>query len=124
MSGNPEPVITWYKDDMEIIGATRNELIIPEADLADRAMYYCTASNSLGSVTSEQAFLNIKGKLSIVLMLSKQTSSNHLGTGVVQYAFTVNTREEELFAVDEWVIAKSTECLQFNECKKFFSSLT
>ena len=61
VSGNPEPVVTWYKDDMEIIGATRNELIIPEADLADRAVYYCTASNSLGSVTSEQAFLNIKG---------------------------------------------------------------
>ena len=60
-SGNPEPVITWYKDAIEIVGATQSELIIPEVDLGDRAVYHCMASNSLGNITSKQAFLNIRG---------------------------------------------------------------
>ena len=60
--GNPEPVITWYKDGLEIIGATQKMLVIVEVDLLDRATYYCTAKNSLGNVTSEEAYLNIRGR--------------------------------------------------------------
>ena len=60
-SGNPEPVITWYKDATEIVGATQSELFIREVDLGDRAVYHCVASNSFGNVTSKQAFLNIRG---------------------------------------------------------------
>ena len=60
--GSPEPVITWYKDGLEIIGATRKMLVIVEVDFLDRATYYCTAINSLGNVTSEEAYLNIKGR--------------------------------------------------------------
>lgn len=59
--GNPEPVITWYKDGLEIIGATQKMLVIAEVDLLDRATYHCTAVNSLGNVTSEKAYLNIRG---------------------------------------------------------------
>ena len=60
--GNPEPVITWYKDGLEIIGATQKMLVIVEVDLLHRATYYCTAINSLGNVTSEEAYLNIRGR--------------------------------------------------------------
>ena len=61
--GSPEPVITWFKDDVEITGATQTALTIDEADLIDRAKYHCTASNLLGTVKSEEAFLGITGYL-------------------------------------------------------------
>ena len=61
VSGNPEPFITWYKDGLEIIGATQRTLIIAEVALLDRAAYSCTASNDLGNVTSNPAYLNIRG---------------------------------------------------------------
>lgn len=59
--GSPEPLITWYKDRLEIIGAAQRTLVIAEVDLLARAAYHCTALNSQGGVTSEEAYLNIRG---------------------------------------------------------------
>lgn len=61
--GNPEPVITWYNNDREIIGATQKMLVIVEVDLIDRGIYFCTAVNSLGNITSEEAYLNVRGRI-------------------------------------------------------------
>ena len=59
--GNPQPLITWFKDGLEMMGATTKTLVIGEVDLSDRAAYHCTAVNPQGSVTSEVAYLNIMG---------------------------------------------------------------
>lgn len=59
--GNPEPFITWYKDGLEMIGATQKNLVIDEVDLLDRAAYQCTAVNNRGNVTSDTAYVNIRG---------------------------------------------------------------
>lgn len=60
--GNPEPLITWFKDGLEIAGATLKTLVIGEVDLSDRGAYHCTAENSQGHVTSDLAYLNILGE--------------------------------------------------------------
>lgn len=61
VTGNPEPLITWYKDGVEMRGATQRRLSVVEVDFLDRAAYHCTAHNSLGNVTSDVAYLNIRG---------------------------------------------------------------
>ena len=59
--GNPEPVLTWFRDGLEIEGATQKTLVVDEVGISDRAVYHCTAANSQGSVTSDGAYLNIIG---------------------------------------------------------------
>ena len=61
--GNPEPLVTWYKDGIEIEGETSKTLAIAEVDLPDRAAYHCMALNSQGNVTSDEAYLNIRGEM-------------------------------------------------------------
>ena len=105
--GNPEPVITWYRDGLEIAGATKKKLTIAEVDLPDRAVYYCTAHNSQGSVMSEEAFLNIRGQTSRDQDKNEWKFFTNIlncsGLGLTQYFVAVSTSEEELSAVDEWV---------------------
>ncbi|CAI8042995.1 Vascular endothelial growth factor receptor 1, partial [Geodia barretti] len=80
--GNPQPLITWFKDGLEMMGATTKTLVIGEVDLSDRAAYHCTAVNPQGSVTSEVAYLNIMG--------------------LAQYAVVVISVETDLSEVDKW----------------------
>ena len=106
VDGNPEPLITWYKDGLEIIGATQRRIVITEVDLSARAAYHCTALNRLGSVISEEAYLNIRGtheQLGRIWIQPVKESSCYNYTGLAQYSLSVTTSEDDLSTVDTWV---------------------
>ena len=44
-AGDPEPTITWFKDDREIPGAISRTLVISEMELSNRGTYFCRAEN-------------------------------------------------------------------------------
>ena len=54
-SGDPEPVITWIKDDIRVTSANRfvlqpsGELSIREIGKSDEGNYKCVAKNEVGS---------------------------------------------------------------------------
>lgn len=61
-SGNPPPVITWYKDGIEIatgynpgirILSNGRRLEISNADVSDKGRYTCVAKNPAGSIDRE-----------------------------------------------------------------------
>ena len=83
VSGNPQPTIQWYKDGEVIKHEMSQYYVIESVDIADRGSYWCTASNSLGSITSNTALVNIHG--------------------IQQYLFSLYVPEEtyEGFNVDE-----------------------
>ncbi|CAI6343726.1 unnamed protein product [Macrosiphum euphorbiae] len=62
--GNPEPFITWVKDDIDLELSQRvqvfqnNTLIISKAERTDGGHYKCVTSNSLGR-KSFQAMVNV-----------------------------------------------------------------
>ena len=62
-SGNPTPIIKWYKDNRVIEGsqAIGNIFEIQEATPDDRGFYFCEASNSVGHSTSTEARLLLSG---------------------------------------------------------------
>lgn len=54
--GDPPPVVTWVKVDGELpITATREGglLTVPNVQLTDAGTYRCTATNTVGSQTSQ-----------------------------------------------------------------------
>ena len=62
-TGNPQPTITWYKDGRRITREVSQLLVIQEVELSDRGVYHCTAANTLGTVSSASAVVNIDGML-------------------------------------------------------------
>ena len=60
-SGSPQPRIQWYKDGSPLANQSSHVLVIEEADVSDRGIFYCTASNAEGVATSTLAVLNIAG---------------------------------------------------------------
>ncbi len=47
----------WYKDGVEIPGATEATLSIPGVTLEDEGLYYCVASNAIDAVVSDEVWL-------------------------------------------------------------------
>lgn len=45
VEGIPQPNITWYKDDIQLVGEMSNTLILDEVGLDDRGRYHCNATN-------------------------------------------------------------------------------
>ena len=103
VEGNPEPIVTWFRDGLEIVGATQERLVIEEMDLSDRARYHCTAKNSQGSVTSDKAYLNIQGGYIYTPHLFGRFSVFVPLSGLAQYAVSVQSLESNLASVDKWV---------------------
>ena len=69
-SGNPTPIIQWYKDNSAIEGpqAIGNTFVIQEATPGDRGFYHCEAFSSVGRSRSTEAALLVSGG-NIVLLL-------------------------------------------------------
>ena len=61
-TGNPQPTIAWYRDGSEIPGEGSPFLVIEEVELSDRGVYWCTAVNTEGSVSSFPAFVGVIGR--------------------------------------------------------------
>lgn len=59
-SGQPLPVYQWYKDNVAIAGATSATLTLTKTQAGDAGIYKVTATNSLGSVTSNEATLGFQ----------------------------------------------------------------
>ncbi|CAI6344916.1 unnamed protein product [Macrosiphum euphorbiae] len=72
--GNPEPFITWAKDDIDLEPGQRfqvfqdNTLIISKVEITDGGQYKCVASNSLGRKSFE-AMVNVNGNINISCIL-------------------------------------------------------
>jgi len=58
-SGAPTPAYQWFLNGAAIPSATSSTLVISGATAANAGSYTCTATNSLGSVTSSAATLNV-----------------------------------------------------------------
>ncbi len=63
-SGQPEPTIDWYKNGVSL-NFRGNVFLIKEVTLSDRANYSCIAKNNFGDAPSNNAIINIEGKLLI-----------------------------------------------------------
>ncbi|MCC7406027.1 MAG: immunoglobulin domain-containing protein [Bdellovibrionales bacterium] len=50
--GNPTPRLQWFKDGVEVPGATSNQISKDSIQLSDAGEYYVVATNIMGSVTS------------------------------------------------------------------------
>ena len=61
VEGSPKPSIAWFKDGVEIPGEKSQFLIIRSATFSDRGNYYCTATNVLGTATSDMGYLGLYG---------------------------------------------------------------
>lgn len=72
-TGEPKPAFQWRKNGSPIPGATESRLTLTSAGIADAGTYDVVISNSLGSVTSERATLEV-GKRS--QMITFQGTSN------------------------------------------------
>ena len=59
--GNPQPSVRWFKDKLEITGANTAQYTIKRLDLTTRGQYYCEATNKLGTITSEEVYVKIRG---------------------------------------------------------------
>jgi len=57
----PVPTYQWYKDGVALPNQTSSTLTLSNAQPANIGYYTCTLTNSLGSVTTSQASLNISG---------------------------------------------------------------
>ena len=60
-SGSPQPTIQWYKNEKEIDGEGSPFLVIDEVQFLDRGIYYCIATNTQGTASSDYAYINIDG---------------------------------------------------------------
>ena len=56
------PSLQWYKDGVKLPEAIGDTCKIPNARTEDSGAYYCVATNSLGSATSEKAIVKIGPK--------------------------------------------------------------
>ncbi len=64
--GNPEPNITWFKDDVVLEGERARVLTIEEVQITDRGRYRCKAvnfdpNNRIFEDESEDVVVNIEG---------------------------------------------------------------
>ena len=82
VSAKPEPVIKWYKNEIEIDNKADYEitcengramLTIPEVFSEDAGSYVCVSSNKAGTAKST-AQLTVKRKLSLPLSSSAPSS--------------------------------------------------
>ena len=106
-SGNPQPTIAWYKDGRRIPGEGSPQLVIQEVEISDRGVYYCTATNILGTATSDQAVININGTTLFCIYILAVTNIMlpifwSATTGIRQflcrYSISGQPDEEQIFA--------------------------
>lgn len=60
-TGNPQPSIQWFKDGAALDGEVSTTYVIESVDLSTRGTYYCTATNSEGTATSNPVLVNFNG---------------------------------------------------------------
>ena len=94
-SGNPTPIIKWYKDNKAIEGpqAIGSTFEIQEATPDDRGFYHCEAISSVGSSTSTEALLLISGWLHslIVSTCTLSASGMYMKSRIIDYVTFVCT---------------------------------
>lgn len=76
VQGNPEPVVKWFREDIEIVSSPDFELSrtdtvyrlqISEVFPEDAGKFTCTASNALGTETTE-AYLYVQRKCGVAFV--------------------------------------------------------
>lgn len=82
VSGSPQPTIQWFKDNFPLQGEIYPSYFIQSVELSDRGVYHCEAMNSVGSVTSNTAVINIIGIQQYIVDLNIPLS----GFGVTSFS--------------------------------------
>ncbi len=77
-TGSPAPTFQWLKNGVAIAGATSNTFSLGTTDFSDAATYTVVASNSAGSVTSNDAALIVSG---IAPVITTQPASQSVAEG-------------------------------------------
>ena len=76
VSGNPEPSISWSKDEFQVnttinsrisFSADKTQLTITKAKRTDNGNYRCVVNNSLGIATSDAAIVNVQCKSNMLV---------------------------------------------------------
>ena len=57
--GLPDVSYRWMKDDIEIPGANRSDLVLEPVRMQDFGRYFCRVWDKSGSVTSESADVDV-----------------------------------------------------------------
>ena len=60
--GNPQPDVQWSRNGQTLMGEVLEKLIIDEASLDDRGVYFCTATNTEGKAQSRNAVINLRSE--------------------------------------------------------------
>ena len=63
-TGNPQPIIHWFKDGKRIFTSDADPpmLLIEEMSLNNRGLYHCEATNAAGKDVSMGSVLNLNSK--------------------------------------------------------------
>lgn len=92
-TGFPQPTIQWYKDDSPLPDEMNTVLAFEEITLSNRGRYYCTASNSQGSIKSASVVLGVTGVrqylFPVLTTLSGSVNSTDAFSGVVMQLDTL-----------------------------------
>ena len=88
-TGNPAPAYQWQKDGTDVPGATAASFTLSDVRSADVGAYTVTASNSIGSVTSEVAQLTVNPAAATVTL--DQLAQAYDGTPKAAFATTAPT---------------------------------
>jgi hypothetical protein len=67
--GNPQPDVQWSRNGQTLMGEVLEKLIIDEASLDDRGVYFCTATNTEGKAQSRNAVINLRNIVQFVLRI-------------------------------------------------------
>ncbi len=90
----------WYKDAVEITGATESVLELDSAQMSDAGEYYCVASNGCGATETSKAIVSVTKKTSTSVIASNADGSMNISNEPNPFAVSTNIKFELLQASD------------------------
>ncbi|XP_065656896.1 cadherin-related tumor suppressor isoform X2 [Hydra vulgaris] len=64
----PTPTYQWFKNDIPIKHAIKDEFVLESTTLADSATYFCNITNNQGQIQSEKVKINVINQESVVAL--------------------------------------------------------
>ena len=106
-SAVPAPKYQWYKNDLPIKGATKEDFMLESTIPADSAKYFCKVTNEVGEVQSEKVYLTVVKRESVVALTVKMLTVNK--KNVCFDFFTEDFEEQAKILLNRPVIVTSIQ---------------